>query len=745
MTRRDAASAAAASIGTGRPAPWRCMVAVCLPLVLLLCGAAAVRAAYLRELALEHRHVVRQLEQGRNLAWARAAAMGDWSRETIGDYPLATLPKHPYVHPPGYPSFLAGLYRIGGVNRFLPLALQQLLGVWVVWLAWFAARRWVSAAAGWVAGLLVAFHWSAVYYGGEFLDAGLLAATATAAVVATLRLGDRVVECDHCERGARAAIGSVPLALAAGLAVGTACIVRPSAASLLPPMVLWLLWTAWRTRNPSLRAAAVAVMSQNLPPSRHVDEASDVLLASMEPSPGARLRATLRGIPAALRLAGPVLLGVAAGVLLAVGPVAWRNARVGGRFVPVCVGGEVAALAAALPEYQGVDDGDVGVGSRLDRAADYEVLAAAVGSDDPRAIARHFRRQRTALLRREPEATARSLARRLELFWGPLDVGSSSVVERERAVSATLRWLPLPFSVLNALSVLGLAFCAVPRRRRDVPSPSPCAPTGVEPPPLVRRAMPGLLFGVLCLWTLAHQRFLAAGLWRQPLLPLVAVMASVAVDDLISCVHARRWREVGVWAATLFCVWLVVGQNIGGYVPNAAKWHLDQALALEARGEADAADAAYQTVLVAAPGIVDPATGARSPSLDVEPADAARMRRTAAFAATKLAKRAIGREDKGLALRYYRLAAELDPSDGDALANVGLLLLGTGHAADAEAALAEALRREPGAWVARYPLAQALYRLGRYAEAREQLDILLRIMPEHRPARNLRALVAPTP
>jgi tetratricopeptide (TPR) repeat protein len=723
----------------------RCLWTVCTPLFLLLGLAAAVRGTYLRELAAEPRHVVRQLEEGYNVAWARAAATGDWSRTTVGDYPLATLPTSPYVHPPGYPLFLAGVYRLAGLNRLWPLVVQQLLGVWVVWLAWSAARRWIGVSAGWFAGVLVALHWSAVYYAGAFLDASLLTALVMAFVVGLGRLGERIVARPGGARRTAALARLAVLGLAVGLAAGLAAIVRPATMPLLALAPLWLLWVAWRVGNPSLRAAAIAVMSQNLPPTRRVDEASDVLLASMAPSASARVWAALRGLPPALALAAPALAGIVVGAAVAIAPVTWRNWRVSGRVVPICIGHPVAALVAAMPAYDGLDDGDVGSGSRLDRVADYEHLALAAGSGDPRVIARHFRRQRHALVWREPEATARALARRLELFWGPLDVGSASVVECERDASATLGWLPLPFSVVNALAVMGLAFCAVPRRPRRGLSAPPlaCAADMAPTPALVARGLSLLVFGILLVWTFSHLPLLAAGVWRQPLLPLLAMLAAVALEDLRQSLVVRRVRDVAAWGATLFCCWLVVGQNIGAYVPNRAKWHLDRGLALEALGQEDAAQTAFRTVLMAAPGVVDPVTGVRTETGSLDQRDFLCMRRSAAMAATKLAAHAFQRDDKALALQYYGLAAELDASRGEALVNVGILLLGRGNPSEAATALTEALQRDPGVWPARYPLAQALYRLGRYDAAREQLDELLKVMPGHGPAHNMRALLVP--
>lgn len=611
-------------------------------------------------------------------------------------------------------------------------------------LTWFAGRRWFGARSGWVASLLVAIHWSAVYYGGEFLDSSLLSALVMAYLVGLGRLADRTV----ARHRASAKLGSggavLAVGVAVGLAAGTAGVVRPAALGLVPVALLWILWIAWRVRNPCLRAAAVEVMSQALPESRRVDEASDVLLASMEPGVPERLRAVWRSLPGTARLAAPALGGILLGISVAIVPVTWRNWRVSGKFVPICVEPSVSALVAALPVYEGLDDSDVGAGSRLDRVADYAHLATAAGDDSPGVIARHFGRRHRLLLRREPEATASSLARRLKLFWGPLEVGSSSVVEYDRRDSELLRRLPVPFSVVNALSILGLAFYAVPRRNhRGVWATTSSPPVVDMPSALVVHALPALVCGLLVVWLWRHLGLLSAGVWRQPMLPLLALMASVAVEDLAQCLGTRRWRDAGVWSLTLFCCWMVVGQNLGQYVPNRAKWLLDRGLALEKLGQPDAAQTAFRTVLMVTPGLVDPESGVRMKDATMSEGDVRRFQTSAAVAAMKLASDALSREDRALAVRYYQLAAGLDTSRSEALVNAGVLVLGGGNPPEAVKLLREALRRDPRALPARYPLAQALYRLGRYDEAREEVDALLALMPDHAPARNLRAMLVP--
>lgn len=727
---------AAPSNSAPRPVAWRTF----LPLCALLALAALLRGLYLAEIRKAPESALPALDAAANLAWANAQSTGEWTSQppAPGQDRIASLPHTPYVRPPGYPLWLAGGFK-AGAGRFGLRVAQQVLGILGVFLAWWTARRWIGPRTGWFAGLFAAIHWADIYYAGEFLDASLLGLLVAVAFVVAGRAAECIVRRADAgeERHGNGCMAGWAGVL--GLAGGMAIAIRPASAVLVHVSWVWLLWIAWRRKTPSLRQAALDSLSRSLRPDCALDERSDVLLASLTPSRGLRLRAAFRKLPAAARLAAPALAGLLAGTLLVVAPIWARNAAKGGFPAPIAVGDTVAALVGTLPEYEGFDDGDIGLGSRLDRTCTYGQLAEVAGTPRARGIVRHFRRQILGIFNSHPQEAGLVLARKLQLFWGPLDVGSSRVVEMDRHASAALRHLPLPTFLLHALAILGAAVWWLTRRKIPLEPGTPDKPAGV-----VVRAMPLLALAWVAAWTCSHLPFLASGQWRHPLLPALFFLAAWAVEDVLRSAQAKRWREVALWSATLLCLSLMTVQNIGNHVPNGAKWRLDRGLALEAAGHRDAALVAYRTVLMATPGVTDPESGVALGETSLTPRDVRRHQQAAAVACIKLGNAAATRQDLPLALRYFQGAAELEPAKSEALVNAGRVLLLNGRAEEAATWLRDALARDPRALPARYPLAQALFRMGRYDEARSQVDSLLAVLPDHAPALRLRALMNPT-
>ncbi|MBI1825555.1 MAG: tetratricopeptide repeat protein [Planctomycetes bacterium] len=110
--------------------------------------------------------------------WAQRIAQGDW----IGHEGYYQAPLYPYV--------IAVLFKAAGEGVWKILLMQCAFGAAGVWLLWFAARKWLGAAAGLVAAAMLALYGPAVFYDGivqkaslgSLLTCAFLAATARAIV-----------------------------------------------------------------------------------------------------------------------------------------------------------------------------------------------------------------------------------------------------------------------------------------------------------------------------------------------------------------------------------------------------------------------------------------------------------------------------------------------------------------------------------------------------------------------------------
>lgn len=88
------------------------------------------------------------------IQWSDGRQFDAVARDLVehGTYGMQTL------RPPGYPTFMAGVYRVFGQNLVALRVVEALLGTMtVVLLGWIVARLF-GARAGWIAAVLAAFH-----------------------------------------------------------------------------------------------------------------------------------------------------------------------------------------------------------------------------------------------------------------------------------------------------------------------------------------------------------------------------------------------------------------------------------------------------------------------------------------------------------------------------------------------------------------------------------------------------------
>jgi len=174
-----------------------------------------------------------QLDAGEFLAWARRIASGDFS---LPYYPTHGLP---------YPLLLGALLKLGGGSLVFVRTAQAALGaLTAVVLANLARIVWRSRAAAWTAGLVAALYGPLVLVDTSLWEEGLL----------MLFLGGALVASVARPPAPRWLLGTI-----AGLALGGAIAVRPTAIVVLPLAVGLLLGAQWR--EPAARRAGIALLA----------------------------------------------------------------------------------------------------------------------------------------------------------------------------------------------------------------------------------------------------------------------------------------------------------------------------------------------------------------------------------------------------------------------------------------------------------------------------------------------------
>lgn len=381
-------------------------------LVGILLLAAAVRLAYFHERALQPDFLHPVSDADFHDYWARALVSGDWTPKP--GFPDPQVPTTPFFRPPGYPYFLAALYRATGSSIRAAVVVQLLLGVANAGLAFGVGRRWRGERTGLLFAAFMAVHWSFVYFEGELLEPPLLA-TLTLLFLGSL---GRWIERPGLAAG-----------LLAGFLAGALALVRPNLLAVAAGLAPWAGWMILKNplrRRPLLLAAG----------------------------------------------------GFAAALLLTLAPAALRNHRVSGDRVLITSNAGINLYIGNNPAAEGLFNEPPEIapfGSVYEVPALTARLETRLGrplkaSD----VSRHYSRLAADWIAGHPRAAARLAGRKFLLFWGPAIVGNNKADSFERKFSPTLSHLPAAYAWFFALAALGAAaILSAPRKKDPAGAPSP--------------------------------------------------------------------------------------------------------------------------------------------------------------------------------------------------------------------------------------------------------------------------------
>jgi 4-amino-4-deoxy-L-arabinose transferase-like glycosyltransferase len=450
---------------------------------LLLLGAillvgAALRAGHLAELYRSPGFATPVIDPMLHDYWARALVTGDWTPPRGESDPL--IRATPFFRPPGYPYFVALIYRVGGLSYLTPRLAQMALGLVNAVLAFLLARRWFGSATGLVLAGWLSTYWIFIFFEGEFEEPVLLI---------FLLLAHLLVLARWCERPA------VVRALAAGVLLGLAALVKPNALAFLPLAVAWMWWIV-----------------------RRRDWPRRTYLAALAFVPGCALAlapATIRNYCVAHDL---VLISSNGGVNLYIG----NNPYADGLFL------------RGTPEF-----------GNFDTCFDYPVLVrqveAKVGHRLTYAqVSDWFCVKALRFMADEPGRFLELTLRRALRFWGPDEISHNEVIDCERAASPILRNIPGNFPLVMALFLLGLLGCWRDAQAR--PETTPASPRAAR-----RNEIVVLLILFILSYFLSYLFFFNAAQYRAPLIPFLMLFGADAVVHVARLVRSRAWRPAGGW------------------------------------------------------------------------------------------------------------------------------------------------------------------------------------------------------
>jgi tetratricopeptide (TPR) repeat protein len=385
---------------------------VALVVVLLL--GAALRLAYISELRRDPFFFSPALDAELHDYWARGLAFGAWGVPADRTDPL--IRTTPYFRPPGYPYFLAAVYKTTGGDPVGARVFQFAIGLASVVLGFVLARKYGGLATGLLCAALMATSWNLIFFEGELLDSVLLAMLTPASILLVSTAGRR----------------GDATAILAGIAIGAFALVRPNAMALLPAAACWLFWVR-RTRQPGGKEWKAPAL---------------LLLGGI-----------LAIAPATLRnhsVSGEwIPISANGGINLYIG----NNPRADG-------------VHAGIPDVESL------AGIRGWTCFDYPRVVAGLSREEGRSLrygeaSRIWARKAWTFIAGHPGRFLELTARRLALFLGPAEPGDRDL-DLTRAASPLLRAIPGRFPWFLAAALVGVACALIDLRApRSKPESAP--------------------------------------------------------------------------------------------------------------------------------------------------------------------------------------------------------------------------------------------------------------------------------
>ena len=593
------------------------------PLGTILILAVLIRGAYLIEISRSPGLGFHTVDARFHDYWARGLVTGDWTPPPQYRDPL--IQQRPYLRPPGYPYFLAAIYRVAGTSPYAPIIAQMMLGLASCLLGYLLARRWFGRGVGLVFALLMGTYWSLIYYETKLHAAALLIFLALALLNVLALWAERI---------------TIGRSIAAGVLAGLFALVRPTILPFAGVALLWGLWLArrqGRVRTFVLPGAAyVAAVALTIAP------------------------ATIRNYVVARDF---VLISSNSGINLYIG----NNPAARGHFTD------------NFPEMRNINTCfDLPI---LARRVEQQVGRPLRDSE----VSDYFTCKAVAYVQQHPLRTATLLGRKLLLFWGPKEISLSEMPHFDRSQSHVLTPLPNNFAMATALAIVGLVLLGLHSRPTTSTGKSD---TPAKTIILEQQTQVGVLIVLfLVCYSGAFLPFFVTALYRQPVIPLLLLLGAFGVVRLGHLAWTRRYAPAAVIVAGGCAAFAVCSVNFAGYEPDKSEWHYRRALALEQAGRTDDAVAEYQEAIRLKPHHVSARHNlgvicAKQDKLDLAVAHYRRALEADPNAPDVhndlgIALQRGGRRDQ--ALQHYREALQIDPDYADAHVNVGQLLVEQGQ------------------------------------------------------------------
>ncbi|UCD48980.1 MAG: tetratricopeptide repeat protein [Phycisphaerales bacterium] len=510
---------------TSAPADHRSRTRLILGSILLL--GLALRISYLREIVHNPDFDCPLVDAAYHDYWARALASGDWSiPENVSYSDDPEIRTTPYFRPPGYPFFLAAVYRMFQGSYLAARIVQMAFGLAGGLLAYLLGKSVFDRRTGLVFAALTSTYWAFIYFEGELLSTALLG-TLGLAVVYVLCLW-------HGKRALR-------YALAGGILFGIFAVVRPNILPFGPAVLLWCWWVH-RRREPK----------------------SHVGLTWLGFSLGAMaiiLPVTIRNYVVAHDV---VLITSNLGINLYTG----NSENSTGKYtVFPSVGTLTEQTDWNCFHYPQIVRGVEALHGR-------EMKHSEVSS--------YFTGKALDYIRTHKARTLKLALIKTLLFWGPTELPSNKEIYLEKLNSGTLRYLP-GFPLVLSLGLLGLAQLGLGCRKGQASQGGDVEVSDRQ----FERSVLALLF--VLTYFLSVLPFFIVGRYRVPVIPFLLLFAAYALGHIGQWIAARDRKRSLIWAGAAVATYIIASVPIIPHEHDQASAHLLRASCYRLSGQIDLA------------------------------------------------------------------------------------------------------------------------------------------------------------
>lgn len=482
-------------------------------LALILLVAVLLRVAYLREIVDEPDFDLPTVDAEFHDYWARGLVTADWStRPNIKD---PEIYRNPFFRPPGYPYFLAAVYFIAGDGYMAPRVVQMCLGLASCLMAYLLARIIFARAVSLIFAALMSVYWIFIYYEGELHEPALLMF---------------LVLCSFYFLALWTKKAHLYYAVAAGVLMGFAALVRPNLLLFILVTTGWLIWFGLRRLN---RA---------------------VLFAS--------------------------IVGFIAGSVLTVAPATIRNYLVADQLVLISSNAGVNLYIGNNPSATGYFVHGISDLEQFGNCYDYPQIVKNLARKQGRPltyseVSAYFAKKALHFMLQNPLDFMKLTAKKALLFWGPHEISHNRVIHYQRKFSGVLGNIPLSFPAALSLFVLGVILWLRDGRRPHTDND----PSQPKSPLLI------LILLFIVTYFLSFLAFFNAALYRVMLVPFLLLFGAYGIYCIIRFFIARDFRRLLGWGAVLAGLYLLARIPFVAYDPGLTRWHLDRALTYTQKGQ----------------------------------------------------------------------------------------------------------------------------------------------------------------